>query len=88
MPRARLKVEFLETLDDVPVWDTDGTAGYENALFRDVLAVLDLKERRLILALPQGETISDIAAAEGLRGHAAVSRRVQRVKRKIEGLLR
>jgi hypothetical protein len=85
--RARLKVDLVETLDDLPVYDVNADSPYEHVLFRDLLAFLDLRERRLTLALRQGRTASEIAADEGLRGHAAVSRRIHALKRKIARLL-
>jgi hypothetical protein len=53
--RAKLKVELVETLDDAPVWATDECAGYGEVLFRELIAALDLKERRRLLALRLGK---------------------------------
>lgn len=71
----------------MPVWSAGDDDAYERVLFRDISAALDLRERRLFLALRNGNTISGIARAEELRGHAAVSRRVAALKRKITALL-
>lgn len=81
--RAALKVELIETLDEAPVWSSEDNEGYGQALFRDVLAWLDRKERKLLLALRMGRTATEIAASNGLAGHASVSCRIARLKRKI-----
>jgi hypothetical protein len=64
--RAKLQVELVETVDAVPVWATNECEGYGRVLFRDLLAALNIKERKLPLAVRTGETVSDIAAAEGI----------------------
>lgn len=85
--RAKLRVTFLETIDDCPTRDGAETLGYENLLFRDLLAVCNVRERRLIIALRQGKTVSEIAREHNLRGHAAISRRIARLKARIRPLL-
>jgi hypothetical protein len=86
--RAPLKVELVETLDDAPVWASADNEGYGHALFRDVLAWLDQKERKLFLALRMGRTASEIAKSDGLTGHASISRRIACLKQKLTCLLR
>lgn len=85
--RAKLKVELVETIDDAPVWDTAECDGYGEVLFRDLLAVLNLKERKLLLAVRQGKTPCEIASNDGLLGHASISRRVKALKLKLGKLL-
>jgi len=85
--RAKVKVELIETLDDCPVWASDGNEGYENALFRDVLSFLDRKERKLVIALRMGRTVSEIATSQGLNGHGSVSRKLKALKAKVGRLL-
>lgn len=85
--RAKLKVDLVETVDDAPVWASTDNEGYEHALFRDVLSFLDLKEKRLVLALRSGRTVSDIASQQGLSGHASISRKIKALKLKVRGLL-
>lgn len=85
--RAALKVSIVETVDDLPVWSVADNDGYAEVLFRDVLAFLDVKERRLMLALRAGKTASQIARDADLRGHASVSRRIAALKKKIGALL-
>lgn len=85
--RAKLKVELVETLDDAPVWSTDECEGYGEVLFRDLVAALDLRERRLLLALRMGKTVTEISADEGLNGHGSISQRVAALKEKVAVLL-
>lgn len=85
--RAKLKVELIETIDDVPVWDSDECEGYSDVLFRDVIAALDIRERTLLLAIRSGKTVCEISREAGLQGHASVSRRVAKLKNRIASLL-
>jgi hypothetical protein len=85
--RARLKVDLVETIDDAPAYDLEPSEPYEQVLFRDVIAMLDQKERRLMIALRMGKNASTIARESGLRGHASVSRRIAALKAKITSIL-
>jgi hypothetical protein len=85
--RSKLKVEIIETIDDAPVWNAAEPDGYERVLFRDVLAALNVRERTLLLALRMGKTATDIAQGQGLTGHAAISRRIKKLKAKVAKLL-
>lgn len=85
--RSKLKVELVETVDDAPVWNTAEPDGYERVLFRDILAALNVRERSLLLALRMGKTATEIAQGQGLSGHAAISRRIKKLKPKIAQLL-
>jgi hypothetical protein len=85
--RSKLKVDLVETVDDAPVWASLDNEGYEHALFRDVLSFLDLREKRLVLALRSGRTVSDIASQQGLSGHASISRKIKALKLKVRRLI-
>jgi hypothetical protein len=85
--RAKLKVDLVETIDDAPAYTLEPNEPYEQVLFRDVIAMLNQKERRLVLALRMGKNASNIARETGLRGHASVSRRIAALKMKIARLL-
>jgi hypothetical protein len=85
--RAKLKVDLVETLDDAPVWDVTDSDGYGEVLFRDLFSALDLKERRLVIALRQGKTVCEIASDNQLLGHASISRQVAKLKEKLLKLL-
>lgn len=85
--RAKVKVDLVETIDDAPAYTLEPNEPYESVLFRDVIAVLDQKERRLVVALRSGKNASTIAREAGLRGHASVSRRIAALKAKVARLL-
>jgi hypothetical protein len=85
--RSRVKVSLHEFVDQCPVHDGADTPGYENILFRDIMAFFDERDRRIILALRHGRTQCQIAEQLGYSGHAAVSRRVKRIERKLRQLL-
>lgn len=85
--RSRLKVSLVETVDEMPVWSADDEQGYERVLFRDLLAILDRGDRHLVLALRSGKTTSEIARDLGHSGHAAVSRRIKKLRAKVKALL-
>lgn len=59
--RARVRVKFVETVDDAPAWATPEPEGYGNIVFRDVLAFLDKRERLIVLSLGTGRTVSEMA---------------------------
>jgi hypothetical protein len=54
--RSRLKVDLVDTIDDAPAYELEPNEPYEQVLFRDVIAMLDQKERRLVLALRMERT--------------------------------
>lgn len=85
--RAKLKVELVETLDEAPVWSADDCDGYGEVLFRDLMAAIDVRERRLLLALRMGKTVTEMTTEAGLQGHASISRRIAKLKRKLSLLL-
>ena len=85
--RARLKVDLVETIDDAAAYDLEANEPYEQVLFRDVIAMLDQRERRLVIALRMGKNASTIARDSGLNGHASVSRRITALKAKLARFL-
>lgn len=56
-------------------------------MFRDILAALDLRERKLFLALRMGKTVTEIATGDNLAGHASISRRIKTLKQKVRMLI-
>lgn len=85
--RSRVKVKLHEFIDECPVHEGTDTPGYENILFRDLMAFFDERDRTIILALRQGKTRSEIAEQLGHSGHASVSRRVKLIESKMQRLL-
>jgi hypothetical protein len=85
--RAKVKVTLLETVDDLPVWSAKEPVGYGDILFRDLLSFFDRRDQHIFIAVRQGKTVSEIATELGHKGHAAVSRRLAEIKRKLRRLL-
>lgn len=85
--RARVKVTLVETVDDFPVWTSNEPQGYENILYRDMLALLDIKERHLVVALRHGKTLTEIAEDLGYKSHSPISRAVSALKEKVRRIL-
>lgn len=85
--RAKLKVSLVQTTDDAPCWDADEPSGYDAVLFRDVLAMLDLKDRHLVIGLRHGENLSSLARASGLRSHAGLARRLKALRARLKTVL-
>jgi hypothetical protein len=66
--RSKIKVSLYEFIDECPVHDGVDTPGYQDILFRDVMGFFDERDRRIILALRQGRTQSEIAEQMGHSG--------------------
>jgi len=85
--RAKVKVVLTETIDEFPAWEANSSSGHDDLVFRDILSCFDLKEQRLLIALRHGKTTSEIAREMGLKGHASVSRKLARIKKRVRSLL-
>jgi len=86
--RSRVKIKLFEFVDQCPVHDGLDTPGYQDVLFRDLMAFFDERDRTIILALRQGKTQSEIAEQLGHSGHASISRRVKHIEQKMMRLLK
>lgn len=86
--RSRVKVRMFEFIDNCAVHQGVETPGYEDILFRDVMAFFDARDRTIILALRQGKTQSEIAEQLGHSGHASICRRVKAIEFKMQEILR
>lgn len=86
--RAKIKVSFIETVDNCPVWSAGEPLGERDVIFRDLLSFFNRKERHIILAVRSGKTVSEIAQDLGLEGHAVVSRKLRAIKLRLAKLLR
>jgi len=85
--RSRVKVLLVETVDDRPVWDSTDLSANGSVIFRDILSFFDQRDRRLVIALRHGKTVTEMARELGLRSHTAVSRRLARIKQRLRALL-
>lgn len=87
--RVRTKVRFVELSDTVPVHGPDSESDVlSNLLWEDFLAVMDEKERQIVICLRSGHTrVGEIAAKLGYASHAPISRRLKVIRMKVERLL-
>lgn len=85
--RSKVKVVLVETVDELPVWSADECYLDEGTVFRDLLACFDKRDQRLLIAVRRGFTQTEIASDLGLRGHASISRRINKIKARLKDLL-
>lgn len=86
--RNKVKVTFIELDDAIPVHGADSEV-HDHLLWENFFALLDAKERRVVVCLMKGETqIGDIAANLGYRNHSPVSKQLVRIREKVKSLLR
>ena len=80
--RAKVKVRFVELTDTIPVQGPE-TEVEGNLVFADFLALLDERERQIVLLLRSGITkVGDVASALGYKNHSPVSRRLAQIRTK------
>ncbi|MGH7381528.1 MAG: hypothetical protein ACREKR_04770 [Candidatus Methylomirabilales bacterium] len=85
--RAKVKVTFVELRDTIPVHGPDAEVE-ENLLWQDFLAILNLKERRIVVCLRSGVTkVAEIAALLGYANHSPVSKALRQIRQKAQSFL-
>jgi DNA-directed RNA polymerase specialized sigma24 family protein len=83
--RAKIKVRFVELTDTIPVQGPE-TEIEDNLVFADFLALLDERERQVVLLLRSGITkVGDVASALGYKNHSPVSKRLAVIRKKAAG---
>jgi hypothetical protein len=85
--RARIKVSFVEIDDDIPFHgsgaDLDG-----NLIWRDLVAVVEPRDRRVVVCLRRGTTrVGEIAKELGYANHSPVSKALERIRRAARAYL-
>lgn len=80
--RSKIRVTFVELEDTVPVHSS--LSEYtDDLLWEDFSAVLDRRERHVIVCLRNGTTkLGDIAASLGYANHSPISKALNRIRRK------
>lgn len=79
--RAKIQVRFVELTDTIPVHGPE-TEVIDQMLFGDFLALLDTRDRTLVVLLRSGFTrLTEVAEAMGYRTHSAVSKRLDHILR-------
>jgi hypothetical protein len=85
--RNKVKIAFVELDETIPVHNSASEV-HENLLWEDFFAVLDSKEKRIVVCLRNGETrLGDIGKRMGYSNHSAVSKALARIRRKAKQLL-
>jgi hypothetical protein len=85
--RNKVKVTFVELNDTVPVHGPQSEL-HEDLLWEDFFALLEPKERRVVVCLRKGLTrLGDIAKKLGYANHSPISKSLARVRRKAKKFL-
>lgn len=86
--RAKVAVRFVELTDTIAVHGPE-TEVEDGLVFEDFLALLDTKERQVVVLLRSGVTgVGDIAKRLGYANHSPVSKKLARIRRKAEAYFR
>jgi hypothetical protein len=88
--RLKVKVTFVELRDTMPVFAPDAEADcQENLLWQDLFAVVNKKDRRVVVCLRNGtSSATEIARELGYASHSPVSKALARIREKAERLFR
>lgn len=79
--RLKVKVRFVEMTDTVPVQGPE-TEVVDRVVFSDFLALLNEKDREVVVLLSSGVTkLTEIAQIMGYSNHSPVSKRLERIRR-------
>ncbi len=80
--RNRVRVSFVELSDTVPVHGPSSEV-HEGLLWEDFCAMLDPKERRIVVLLRSGVTnLGEIGQALGYANHSPISKALAKIRRK------
>lgn len=82
--RNKVRVRFVELTDTIPVQGPESE--FEgNLVVGDFLALLDERERQIVVLLRSGYTkIGEVASILGYKNHSPVSKRLNQIRRKAE----
>lgn len=79
--RLKIKVRFVEMTDTVPVQGPE-TEVVDRVVFGDFLALLNEKDREVVVLLSSGVTkLTEVAQIMGYSNHSPVSKRLERIRR-------
>ena len=85
--RAKVKVAFVELDDTIPVHGL-GSEIEEDLLWEDFIALLDPKERQIVVCLRNGTTkLGEISRLLGYANHSPVSKALKRIRVKAKQYL-
>ncbi|MEI6623769.1 MAG: sigma-70 family RNA polymerase sigma factor [Actinomycetes bacterium] len=82
--RDKIKVRFVELPDTIPVQGPE-TEVEDRIVYGDFLALLDERDRQIVVVLHSGVTkLTDVAKILGYANHSPVSKRLARIRRLAE----
>jgi DNA-directed RNA polymerase specialized sigma24 family protein len=82
--RNKVRVRFVELTDTIPVQGPE-TEVEGNLVVGDFLALLDQRERQIVILLRSGYTkLGEVASILGYKNHSPVSKHLARIRRKAE----
>lgn len=82
--RAKVKVRFVELTDTIPVQGPEAEVD-GRIVYSDFLALLDERDRQIVVLLHSGMTkLTNIAHELGYANHSAVSKRLTQIRRQAE----
>jgi hypothetical protein len=85
--RSRVRVSFVELDESIPFFD-ENTELQADVFCRDLLAVVDPKDRRVVVLLHSGVTnLADLAAELGYANHSPISKKLARIRKRAVRLL-
>jgi hypothetical protein len=85
--RAKVRVSFVELKDTLPV-HSPRSEYTDNLLWQDFSALLDRRERHVVVCLRNGTTkLGDIAAQLGYANHSPISKALARIRKKAQEFL-
>ncbi len=80
--RNKIKVRFVELIDNIPVQGPE-TEVENRLVFSDFMALLDAKEREVVVLLSSGCTsLADIAADLGYANHSPISKKLAKIRQR------
>lgn len=78
--RSKIRVRFVELTDTVPVQGPE-TEVVGQTVYADFLALLDERERQVVVLLNSGvTTLTEVASILGYSNHSAISKRLKRIR--------
>lgn len=85
--RKRAKVNFVE-IEDTPAVHGPESEVYENIIWEDFMALLDRKEKRIVICLRNGMTKhGDIAKSLGYKTHSPITKKLAKIRDKALKML-
>lgn len=84
--RPTSKINFAELTDTIPAQGPDTELEVTSRLVSaDFMALLDAKERQVVVLLTSGYTkLTDVAEAMGYANHSPISKKLARIRRQAE----